>query len=167
MASPVSDMRRNTRKTPSGGPATASARRMNANSVKGAINIPCSATGRSALRKDELASCGSDASLRMAVEGLDHGTRFEQILRAQDRFGLALCDCLARKQECLRKMLAHEIGVVEDSEDGTLLGMPARNDGKEIGNGFGVNRRERLVEENESGILHQKARKKHALQLAA
>src|SRR5438105_1792625 len=129
-ASPVSAKRRKIKNTPSGGPARAraitpaSARRMNANSVKGAIKISCntddSLQGKNRSNRESYLGC-PHACLRTPVEGLHHSTRFEQILRGQDGGGFPLCDFLPREQQSLREMRPHEIKIMRHDKHGAFL----------------------------------------------
>ena len=74
---------------------------------------------------------------------------------------------LARQQQRLGKMLAHQIEVVHDDHHRAPLAMPALDQRDQVGDGPGVDGVERLVEQDQLRVLHQHAGKQRALQLAA
>ena len=91
---------------------------------------------------------GADASFA-------HFTGFELVLAGQDVTGGAMGDHSPRQHERVREMLFDQVLVMQCRDNGTPFLMPGVDDTHEIGDGFFVNRRERLVEENQVGILQQ------------
>ena len=73
----------------------------------------------------------------------------------------------ARQKQRFGKMLAHKVEIVDDDHHRALLAVPALDQRDQVGDRPGVDRVERLVEQDEVGILHQHARKQRALQLPA
>ena len=65
------------------------------------------------------------------------------------------------------KMLAHQVEVVDDDHDGAALAVPALDQRDQVDDGLGVHRVERLVEQDDLGVLHQHPREQRPLQLAA
>ena len=104
---------------------------------------------------------------RVVVPGLVEAARPQQILRPQRLDRLAPGDRPAGEQQRLRKMLAHQIEVVDDDHDRAAFAMPALDQRDQVATRLGVDRIERLVEQDQLGVLHQHARKQRALQLAA
>ena len=70
---------------------------------------------------------------RVLVEGLAHAPRGQQVFRRQHVFGLAPGDRLAREQERLREIRAHEIDVVQRRKNGALLAVPAPHQVEQVG----------------------------------
>ena len=64
-------------------------------------------------------------------------------------------------------MRAHLLHVMQRGEHGAPLAVPAQNERDEIGDGLGVDGAERLIEQDEGGILQEQPREQHALELAA
>src|SRR5262245_5318834 len=199
IASPTRDMRRSIRKTPIGqapsasASAPASARRMNSNSVKGAIKIWLSVDtclrlspseycfARDLRRERSRAIAGAydvavrtecrdllvGAELGVLIEGLAHPPRREQVFRREHARGAAPSDGLARQEQRLRKVCPHKIDIVHGGEYGTPFAMPAPHQVEQVGRGLGIDRIERLVQHDDARVLQQQAREQHALHLAA
>ena len=89
------------------------------------------------------------------VEGLAHAARGEQIFRRQHARGAAPGDRLARQEQRLREVRAHEIEVVHGSEHGAPLAVPAPHEVEQIGRGLGIDGVERLVEHDHARVLQQ------------
>ena len=64
-------------------------------------------------------------------------------------------------------MRAHLLDVVQRGEHGASFAVPAQDQRDEIGDGLGVDGAERLVEQDQRGVLQQQPREQHALKLAA
>src|SRR4051794_21699116 len=131
MASPTRLIRRSIRNTPSG-PAPsasavvpASARRMNSNSKKGAIRALYMNMLRRRLRRRTF--------IGLFIERFTHPPRPQQIFRRQDLLGFAPGYRFAREQQCLGKIVAHEVDVVQRGQDGALLAVPALHEFEEVG----------------------------------
>src|SRR5262245_65174866 len=199
MASPTSDIRRSIRNTPIGqapsasANAPASARRMNSNSVKGAIKIwlsvdtclrlsPSEYCFARVLRRERSRTIAGaydvaaraesrdllvGAELGVLIEGLTHAARGVQVFRREHARGAAPSDGLARQEQRLRKVCPHKIDIVHGGEHGTLLAMPAPPEIEQVGRGLDIDCVERLVEHDNARVLQQEAREQHPLHLAA
>ena len=99
----------------------------------------------------------------MAVEGLDHAARLEQVVRRQHLAGLAPGDRLARQQQRLREGALHRFDIVQNGDDGAVLAMPALDQRQQIGAGARINRGEGLVEQDDVGVLQQEPGEQRAL----
>ncbi len=64
-------------------------------------------------------------------------------------------------------MRAHLIDVVQRREHGAPFFVPAQDEGDEMVDGLGVDGAERLVEQDQSGVLQQEPREQHPLELPA
>ena len=104
---------------------------------------------------------------RVVVPGLVEAARPEQVFRLQRLCRRPPGDRITRQQQRLGKMLAHQIEVVDDDHHRPLLAVPALDQRNEVGDRPRIDRVERLVEQDDLGVLHQHARKQRALQLAA
>ena len=62
----------------------------------------------------------------------------------------SLGDGFAREQERLREMLPHEIEIMRHDKHGALFLVPAGDEVKKIGDGFGVDGRKWFVKQNEA-----------------
>src|SRR5439155_725895 len=192
MASPTRLMRRSIRNTPSGPPDSASAstptsaRRMNSNSVNGAISAACigertTEDGRrtrgdpaaenqcrypsSVVRPPSSGSCR--AFLRLLVERFAHASGLAQVVGRQHLGGGPPGDRLAREQQRLGKARLDQIEIVERGQDGALLAVPAPHQFEQVGLGLGVDRGERLVEHDHPRVLEQQAGEQGPLHLSA
>ena len=167
MASPIRLMRRSIRNTPIGGAPSdsarqpTSARRMKANSMKGWVTASIMpAAARERLRPaSQISACSSNASTNCRD--------FSEIGGRQHFARLAPGHHLARDQQRHGEMRAHLLHVMQRGEHGASLAVPAQDQRDEIGDGLGVDGAERLIEQDERGILQQQAREQHALELAA
>ena len=74
---------------------------------------------------------------------------------------------LAGEQQRLGEPLADQIEVVQHGQHGPALAVPAPDQVEQIARGPGVDRGERLVEQDQARILQQQPREQDALQLAA
>src|SRR3979490_3238250 len=142
MASPTSDMRRSIRNTPTGpapsasASAPASARRMNSNSVKGAMKRSCMDPNTPYAAVTLCRGLRRRAFGGVLIERLAHAPRGKQVFRCQHRRGAAPGDRLAREQQRFREMRPDEIDIVQRREHGALLAMPALHQVAKSGGGL-------------------------------
>ena len=71
------------------------------------------------------------------------------------------------EQQRLGEMPSHQLEVVRDDDDRAAFAVPALDQRHQVADGLGVDGVERLVEQDQLGVLHQHARKQRPLQLAA
>lgn len=90
-----------------------------------------------------------------------------KVLRGQNMGRLAPGNGTTRQKQGPREMLPDKFDIVNDGQDGTTFGLPAANQRHEIADGALVDGIERLVEEDQIGVLQDDARKQGALKLAA
>ena len=79
--------------------------------------------------------------------------RLEQVFRPQSLARFAPGDGLAGEQQSLREVLPDKLEVVHDDHDRALLAMPAFYQLDEVADGLVVDSVERLVEQDEVGVL--------------
>ena len=104
---------------------------------------------------------------RVLFPGLVEAAGAQQVFRLQRFPGLAPCDRLARQQQRFGEILAHQVQIMDHHHDGAFLAMPALDQRDQVADRLGVDGVERLVEQDEVGVLQQHAGKQRALQLAA
>ena len=76
-------------------------------------------------------------------------------------------DRLAGKKKRFRKVLAHQIQIMQSRHDRAPLAMPAQDELQQVGRRPHVDGRERLVQQDQLSVLQQHAREQHPLKLAA
>ena len=72
----------------------------------------------------------------------------------------------ARRSD-FREVLADQIQIVQNRHDRAPLAMPAQDELQQVGGGPHVDGGERLIHQNQSGVLQQHAGEQHPLKLAA
>ena len=107
------------------------------------------------------------APRRIVVPGFVEAPCAQKVLRLQSIDSVAPGHRTAGKKQRLREMLADQIEVVDHDHDRAAFAVPALDQRDQVDDGLGIHRVERLVEQDDLGILHQHACEQGPLQLAA
>src|ERR1700693_3345982 len=99
------------------------------------------------------------------IPSLGELARLHEIGTRQHLSSLAPGHHFARQNKGRWEMSAHLAKIVECGNHRAAFGVPSLDQLNEIGNGLFVDGAERLVEQNDGGILEEQAREQHALEL--